>query len=180
MGHALNSLNIAAAPPPPSNAYPQQQELQQQPLSVAPSPSYSISNQDLMSSSLHGPASMQAQHYSTPKASSHRTHRRTPSTAGPMSLMSASMYTPSAFFPPPPRPLIWHSSPYSSPSPSLSLQQQSNSAYYTPELKYPSTSVNNASSRYFTPRTSQTPNGGACAEGAHYSNPKQRMEVHIE
>ena len=119
-------------------------------------------------------------------------------------LQSASMYTPSAFFPPPPRPLIWHSSPYNSSSPSLSLQQQNNSAYYTPELKYPSTSgkihlqsfhevqgviiynylyfisVNNASSRYFTPRTGQTPNGGACAEGAHYSNPKQRMEVHIE
>ena len=107
MGHALNSLNIAATPP--SNAYPQEQ--QQQPLSVAPSPSYCSSNQvgfcvnfildigllvqknhplqDLMSSSLHGPASMQAaqQHYSTPKTASHRTHRRTPSTAGPMSMM---------------------------------------------------------------------------------------------
>ena len=39
MGHALNSLNIAASPP--SNAYPQEQ----QPLSVAPSPSYCSSNQ---------------------------------------------------------------------------------------------------------------------------------------
>jgi len=175
MGQALNSLTIAS----PSSNYPHQQEQQQQPLSVAASPSYCSSNQDLMSSSFHGPMSMQSQHYSTPKTSSsssrppHRTHHRTPSTAAPvMSMMSPSVYTPSAFFPPPPRPLIWHSSPYNSSSPSLSLQQQqSSSTYYTPELKYPSgsTSVNNGSSRYFTPRTGQTPGGGG--EG-HYSNPK--------
>ena len=49
-----------------------------------------------MSSSFHGPMSMQAsQHYSTPKTTSsshHRTHRRTPSTAAPMSMMVSSCF----------------------------------------------------------------------------------------
>ena len=54
-------------------------------------------------------------------------------------LQSASMYTPSAFFPPPPRPLIWHSSPYNSSSPSL----QKSGTFYTPELQFPSGSTPN-------------------------------------
>lgn len=187
MGHALNSL--ATTPT---------HHQQQQPASVT---SYS-SSQDIMSSSYHGSASlvipptMQQQQqqmlrhqpisgqYSSPISGgvSRRQQQQKPLGARP-----TSMYTPSAFFPPPPRPLIWHSSPYSS-SPSLyatpnsSPAAENNSIYYTPVGAGGGEANGSSSSlRYYTP-SAASPSSG------HYSNPRappssyssDRLKLHIE
>ncbi len=158
LGHALNSLTVTPTT--------HQQQHYQQPYDM--SASYHGGSASLV---VAGTPTMQSQtHYETPVSSRQQqqpepmvtTRRRmSPSQGRP-----TSMYTPSnsaGFFAPPPRPLIWHSSPYSS-SPSL---------YATPN-----TTANASSSEYFTPNSSMSSSSAYATPRSYYN--QERMKLRIE